>query len=250
MTENIPLKAHITAHIIDDSRLARQELKHLLKQHQSIHVTHEAANGEQAQAQMTETLPDVLFLDIQMPGMDGFELLQQLDHVPQVVFVTAYDEYALKAFQHNALDYLQKPIEPEALARAVAKIEQQHLNRTLTAPLKQRDILGIDDQVFVKDGEQCWFVTLADIRLFEVSGNYTTLYFDDNQPMLNKTLNQLAERLDNSQFFRANRNQLINLNHITKVEPWMQGMRVHLSAGETIELSRRQTQQFKELMSL
>jgi len=250
MTEKSPAKARISAHIIDDSRLARQELKHLLKQHPNIHVSNEAANGEQALSQMTETLPDVLFLDIQMPGMDGFELLQQLDHAPQVVFVTAYDEYAIKAFQHNALDYLQKPIEPEALARAVSKIEQQQLNKASTTAPKQRNILGIDDQVFVKDGEQCWFVTLGDIRLFEVSGNYTTLYFDDNRPMLNKTLNQLADRLDNSQFFRANRNQLINLNHIEKVEPWVQGIRVHLSGGESIELSRRQTQQFKELMSL
>jgi len=241
----------IHAVIVDDSRLARQELKHLLNEHPNITVTAEAADAEQALALIQNSAPDVLFLDIQMPGMDGFELLQKLEQVPQVVFVTAYDDYAIKAFQHNALDYLQKPIDPKALARAVTKIEQQQRLKNLNQSSDQQPhTLGTQDQVFVKDGEQCWFVTLGDIRLFEVSGNYTTLYFEDNQPMLNKTLNQLAERLDKSQFFRANRNQLINLNHIQKVEPWVQGIRVHLSGGESIELSRRQTQQFKELMSL
>ncbi|GAA4827006.1 DNA-binding response regulator [Marinicella pacifica] len=244
-------KNHISALIIDDSRLARQELKHLLNKHPEIQIEAEASDAEQALAFMKNHNVDVLFLDIQMPGKDGFELLQQLDQVPQVVFVTAYDEYAIKAFQHNALDYLQKPIEPEALDRAVSKIVQQHhLLKAQQPSEKNRETLGVHDQVFVKDGEQCWFVTLGDIRLFEVSGNYTTLYFDDNSPMLNKTLNQLAERLDDNRFFRANRNQLINLNHIQKVEPWIQGIRVHLSGGETIELSRRQTQQFKEVMSL
>lgn len=244
-------KNHISALIIDDSRLARQELKHLLNKHPEIQIEAEVSDAEQALAFMKNHNLDVLFLDIQMPGMDGFELLQQLDQVPQVVFVTAYDEYAIKAFQHNALDYLQKPIEPDALARAVAKILNQNALLTAQKPVDHnRETLGVHDQVFVKDGEQCWFVTLGDIRLFEVSGNYTTLYFDDNRPMLNKTLNQLAERLDDNRFFRANRNQLINLNHIQKVEPWIQGIRVHLSGGETIELSRRQTQQFKELMSL
>ncbi|KAA3638726.1 MAG: DNA-binding response regulator [Proteobacteria bacterium] len=241
----------MNAMIIDDSRLARQELKHLLEPHPEINVQAEAANAEQALKLINKKIPDVLFLDIQMPGMNGFELLEQLDQVPQVVFVTAYDEYAIKAFQHNALDYLQKPIEPDALDRAVSKIVQQKsLLKTQQPTEKNRNTLRLHDQVFVKDGEQCWFVTLGDIRLFEVSGNYTTLYFEDNRPMLNKTLNQLAERLDDNQFFRANRNQLINLNHIQKVEPWIQGIRVHLSGGETIELSRRQTQQFKELMSL
>lgn len=244
-------KNHISAIIVDDSRLARQELKHLLNQHPEIQVEAEASDAEHALSLLKNHKVDVLFLDIQMPGMDGFELLQKLDQVPQVVFVTAYDEYAIKAFQHNALDYLQKPIEPDALARAVAKIEHQNtLLKAQKVPTKNRETLGVQDQVFVKDGELCWFVTLGDIRLFEVSGNYTTLYFDDNRPMLNKTLNQLAERLDDSQFFRANRNQLINLNHIEKVEPWIQGIRVYLSGGESIELSRRQTQQFKELMSL
>lgn len=238
MTQNIK------ALVVDDSRLARKELKHLLKNHPQIHVTAEAESAEQAMQCLKQQPVDVLFLDIQMPGMDGFELLQQLDQVPQVIFVTAFDQYALKAFQHNTLDYLQKPIEPNDLQRAIERIETPRPN---TQAAKH---LTAGDQVFVKDGEQCWFVDVAQIRLLEVDGHYTTIHFDHHQPMLPKTLNHLAERLDPALFFRANRNQLINLKHINQIEPWIQGIRIELSAGEWVELSRRQTQKFKELMSL
>ncbi len=234
----------IKALVVDDSRLARKELKHLLKNHPQILVVAEAESAEQAIQCLKQQQIDVLFLDIQMPGVDGFELLQQLDQVPQVIFVTAFDQYALKAFQHNALDYLQKPIEPSDLQRAIERIKAP---RPSTQPVKY---LTAGDQVFVKDGEQCWFVDVAQIRLLEVDGHYTTIYFDNHQPMLPKTLNHLAERLDPTVFFRANRKQLINLKHVKQVEPWIQGIRIELSAGERIELSRRQTQKFKELMSL
>ena len=210
----------------------------------NIQIAGEANSGQAALEWLSENHADVMFLDIQMPGMDGFELLQQLDHLPQVVFVTAYDQYAIRAFEHNALDYLQKPIEPNDLSRAVERISQ-------TEPkASQTRLLSSGDSVFVKDGEQCWFVDVADIRLLEVDGNYTTLYFEQHQPMLPKTLNHLATRLDPTLFFRANRNQLFNLKHIQSVEPWVQGIRVVLSGGEKIELSRRQTQKFKEMMSL
>jgi len=150
----------------------------------------------------------------------------------------------IKAFEHNALDYLQKPIEPSDLQRAVERIQTP---KEISTPDR---LLTQGDQVFVKDGEACWFVDVAEIRLFAVDGNYTTVHFANHQPMIPKTLNHLASRLDPSLFFRANRNQLINLKHIESVEPWIQGFRLHLSGGEKIELSRRQTQKFKEMMSL
>ncbi len=239
MTNNL-----IKTLIVDDSRLARKELKHLLDAYPHISVTGEADSGPSALSWLAENHIDVLFLDIQMPGMDGFELLQQLDHIPQVIFVTAFDQYAIKAFEHNALDYLQKPIEPTDLQRAIERIKPAEQTTNSNKKLSQ------GDQVFVKDGEQCWFVDVAKIRLLEVDGNYSTLYFDDQHPMLPKTLNHLAERLDPELFFRANRNQLINLKHIKNIEPWVQGIRIELSGGEKVELSRRQTQRFKELMSL
>ena len=233
----------LKALIIDDSRLARKELQHLLSAHAHIEVAGEAESGQQALDWLEQHTADVLFLDIQMPGMDGFELLQQLERVPQVVFVTAFDDYAIRAFEHNALDYLQKPIEPSALERAVRRITHE-----VRQPPAKR--LNAGDRVFLKDGDDCWFVDVADIERMEVDGNYTTVCFADHRPMLPKTLNHLAERLDESLFFRANRNQLINLKHIKHVEPWVQGIRIELSSGAQIELSRRQTQKFKELMSL
>ncbi len=236
------MKDKITAIIVDDSRLARKELKHLLKAHKNIQIIAESDKPKQAIELIEQLQPDVLFLDIQMPVMNGFELLQQLDYIPQVIFVTAFDEYAIKAFEHNALDYLQKPIEPNALTRAMSKLETTKID----SPNHRSQL---KDRVFVKDGENYWFVELNKIRYFEVDGNYTTLHFDNNHPMIAKTLNYLEKRLDTSVFFRANRNQIINVNHIDEIQPWIQGVRVKLSDGKVIELSRRQTQKFKDLMS-
>lgn len=229
--------------IIDDSRLARVELKHLLAQYKNIEIIAELGAPKQAIALIKEKQPDVLFLDIQMPVMDGFELLQQLDNVPKVIFVTAFDQYAIKAFQHNALDYLQKPIEPMDLSRAINKLE-----KSFSEHIEKKKIDSMD-RVFVKDGEKCWFIEINEIKYFEVDGNYTTVHFQGNHPMIPKTLNYLESRLDPALFFRANRNQIINIKHIEKIEPWMQGFRVVLTEGKRIELSRRQTQKFKELMS-
>lgn len=236
------MKTKITAIIIDDSRLARKELRHLLDSQDAIQIIAESGKPKDAIKLIEQQRPDVIFLDIQMPVMTGFELLQKLDHIPQVIFVTAFDEYAIKAFEHNALDYLQKPIEPSALKRAISRLETIEINNTSKPTL-------LKERVFVKDGENCWFVELNKIRYLEVDGNYTTIHFDDNHPMIAKTLNYLEKRLDTTVFFRANRNQIINIKHIDKIEPWIQGVRVKLTDGKSIELSRRQTQKFKDLMS-
>jgi len=233
----------IKAIIIDDSRLARVELKHLLESHKNIKVIDASGSPKNAISLIKEKKPDVLFLDIQMPVMNGFELLQQLDNVPEVIFVTAFDQYAIKAFQHNALDYLQKPIEPKDLSRAIEKLENSVVNN------KAQNQAAPMERVFVKDGDNCWFIEINQIKYFEVDGNYTTVYFQNNQPMIPKTLNYLESRLDPNLFFRANRNQIINIKHIAKIEPWIQGIRVVLTGGKIIELSRRQTQKFKDIMS-
>ena len=154
--------------IIDDERLARKELVRLLEEHPSIEVVGEAMNADEAEKLIEELNPDLLFVDIQMPGRTGFQLLESLDTVPMVVFTTAYDEFALKAFEVNALDYLLKPIQPERLAEAVRKIQDKE--RLREGRLREGK-LGLNDQVFVKDGERCWFVSLSNIRLFESDGN-------------------------------------------------------------------------------
>jgi two-component system LytT family response regulator len=191
-------------------------------------------------------------LDIQMPGKTGFDMLSQLERTPQVIFTTAYDEFALRAFEVNALDYLLKPVEPKRLADAIQKL---HFTETKESGSETENfnnsILTESDQVFVKDGERCWFVKLSEIRLFESVGNYAKVFFGNNKPLILKSLNALEERLDEKTFFRANRKHIVNLRMIDKIEPYFNGgLLLELKGGEKIEVSRRQTVKFKEMMSL
>ena len=233
--------------VIDDSRLARNELKRLLKDFDNVQVIGEAANAMEAKEKIDTEKPDLIFLDIQMPGKNGFELLEELEASPEVIFTTAYDEYALKAFEYNALDYLQKPIQKDRLAGAVSKVAEKS-DKKLAQDGENR--MTENDQVFVKDGENCWFVQLANVRMLEVDGNYTKLYFDGHKPMIPRTLNYLESRLDPKTFFRANRQQIINLKWVERIEPWFSGsIRIFMKGGNEVDVSRRQTQRFKDLMS-
>ncbi|MCX6323293.1 MAG: response regulator [Sphingobacteriales bacterium] len=237
--------------IIDDERLARAELKKLLLDFGEIEVVGEAANAKEGIDKIEELQPDLIFLDIQMPGKTGFDMLAELDRAPHVIFTTAYDEFALKAFEVNALDYLMKPIEPKRLADAIHKLHQAEEKEMATLAGFNRSMLTENDQVFVKDGERCWFVKLAEVRLFESVGNYAKVYFGTNKPLILKSLNALEERLDERTFFRANRKHIVNFRMIDKVEPYFNGgLLLDLKAGEKIEVSRRQAVKFKEMMSL
>ena len=237
--------------IIDDERLARTELKKLLQEFPEIEVIDEAANAEEGITKIDSQQPDLIFLDIQMPGKTGFDMLSQLEKAPQVIFTTAYDEFALKAFEVNALDYLLKPVEPKRLADAVQKLHFEARESKPVTEFVNNSILTENDQVFVKDGERCWFVKLSDIRLFESVGNYAKVFFGPNKPLILKSLNALEERLDEKTFFRANRKHIVNLRLIEKIEPYFNGgLLLELKGGEKIEVSRRQTVKFKEMMSL
>ena len=242
----------IRAIIIDDERLARAELRKLLKDFSEIEIIEEAVNAEEALEKIEQLRPDLIFLDIQMPGKTGFDLLSELDRSPQVIFTTAHHEFALKAFEVNALDYLMKPVEPRRLADAIQKLQAAELRAGGTeTELANTGILTEHDQVFVKDGERCWFVKLSEIRLFESVGNYARVYFSSNKPLILKSLNALEDRLDNKVFFRTNRKHIVNLRMIEKIEPYFNGgLLLELKGGEKIEVSRRQTLRFKEMMSL
>ena len=240
----------IKAIIVDDERLARSELKKLLALHPEIVIIDEASNVEEGVEKIDLARPDLIFLDIQMPGKTGFDLLSELEKAPKVIFTTAYDEFALKAFEVNALDYLLKPIDPKRLADAIQKLQAEIELERASLSGNQRGPLSESDQVFVKDGEKCWFVKLQDIRLFESVGNYAKVYFDTNKPLILKSLNALEDRLDDHVFFRANRKHIINLHWIEKIEPYFNGgLLVELKGGEKVEISRRQTVKFKEMMS-
>ena len=249
----------MNALLVDDSRLARTELRHLLRAFPEVTVVGEARHAEEARTQLRQLQPDVLFLDIHMPGETGFELLASLETAPHVIFTTAYDEYALRAFEVNALDYLLKPIQENRLTAALAKARAK-----LTAPVPALapaadpepeeaapTPLTEQDQVFVKDGERCWFVRLADIRLFEINGSYTQIYFEQHRPLIPRTLQHLEQRLDNRVFFRANRQQIINLKWVESIEPWFSNtLKIKLRGGPEVEVSRQQSVRFREMLSL
>ncbi len=241
--------------VIDDERLARKELINLLSQFEQVEVVGEANNVDDAKEKIEALSPDVVFLDIQMPEKTGFDLLEELDNVPYVIFTTAYDEYAIKAFQVNALDYLLKPIEPKRLAETIERLQkklQENAEKSTQEVSDSTDKkLTLNDQVFVKDGDRCWFVRLSNVRLFESDGNYIKVYFDNFKPMIHKSLNALDERLDEKSFFRASRKHIINLSWVEGIEPWFNGgLVVTLRGGDRIEVSRRQAARFKDMMSL
>jgi two-component system LytT family response regulator len=224
--------------IIDDERLARAELRRLLTAHPEIEIAGEASNGEEALALIAQTSPDLLLLDVQMPGMTGFDVLERLDDVPQVIFTTAYDAYAIKAFEVNALDYLMKPIPPARLAAALAKV------RPRSGPTRL-------ERVFVRDGDRCWIVALPDIFLLESDGNYTRVHFSGQRPLIRRSLNALETQLDPAIFFRANRKEILNLKWIDKVELGVAGgLSVMLRGGRAVEMSRRQSGRLREILSL
>lgn len=241
--------------IIDDERLARKELNKLLKKFDFFDIVDECANADEAIAAIEKHNPELIFLDIQMPGKTGFEMLEELERVPpKVVFVTAYDEYALKAFEVNALDYLLKPVASDRLEEVVKKLAAEAATPSTEQAAKsdeEKERLGETDQIFLKDGEKCWFVTLKDVRMFESEGNYVRVFFNDNKPLILKSLNNLESRLEGRTFFRANRKFIINLKWVDGIENWFNGgLKVKLKTGERVEISRRQASKFKELMSL
>ncbi len=235
--------------ITDDERLARNELIRLLDAYPEVVEVSEAGSSTEATEILEKTDIDLLFLDIQMPGKNGFELLQDLTVVPRVIFVTAYDEYAIKAFEYNALDYLLKPVDERRFSEAMHKYLSEHQRESEVHT--NEDALGAEDKVFVKDGDKCWFVKLEEIALLESEGNYVRVYFKDFKPLILRSLNNLEKRLDSKKFFRANRKFIINLDWVKDIESWFKGgLLVTLENGKQVEISRRQSSRLKDMMSL
>lgn len=236
--------------IVEDSRLARQELRTLLAAIPDADIVGEAAELAPAREAIERLQPELLLLDVELPGATGFDLLDRLDHVPLVVFTTAYDQHALAAFERNALDYLLKPIAPDRLEAALAKARER-LRPPSGAAGAPAAVKGADDMVFLRDGERCWFVRLGDIAGFEATGNYAQAWFDGQRPLINRTLTSLEEKLDPQLFFRASRSHLVNLRWIQSIAPSSSdGYRVTLRDGHQVEVSRRQARLLREKLEL
>ncbi|GLR18487.1 LytR/AlgR family response regulator transcription factor [Portibacter lacus] len=229
--------------VVEDSRLARNELVKMVEALGRFEHIYTASDGDDAIIQIKEHNPEVIFLDIHLPGKNGFEVLEALDFVPPVIFTTAFDEYAIKSFEYNAIDYLMKPISQERLAKALEKLPMESKEK--------QEKLSVDQQVFVRDGDKCWFVKIEDIRLFESMGNYTRIYFENEKPMILKSLSYLEEILEDKRFFRANRQEIINVKFVNNIAPSFNGkLKITLITGEEVEVSRRQSAEFKAVFGI
>jgi two-component system LytT family response regulator len=225
--------------IVDDERLARAEVKRALANFPDLEIVGKAGNADEARQMISLNKPDLILLDVQMPGESGFDLLETISPVPEVIFVTAFDQYAVKAFEANALDYLVKPVRDERFAKAIERVRHK-----LGAS-------GADQQIFVKDGDKYHFVKLSELYLIESMDNYARLYFNNQKAYLKRSLNQLEEKLDAAIFFRINRAQIINTTFIKQVTPLPGGkLSISLKTGQLLEVSERQSVKFKTLNGL
>jgi two-component system, LytTR family, response regulator len=235
--------------IIDDEKPARKELEYLLGKYEGVEILASCSNADEGMEAIGRLTPDLIFLDINMPGKNGFELLEQLDSPPYVIFVTAYDQFAIQAFEANAFDYLLKPVIPERLHKTLfalrQEIEKEHAANNAFGRLTK------DSKIFIKDGEKCWLVKLSQVYFIESVGNYTKWHFNDARPMLHRTLNYLDEKLPADIFFRANRGEIINLDFIAKISTYFKGgMLAELNTGHKVEISQRQAVKFRERLSI
>ncbi|WPU98632.1 response regulator [Mucilaginibacter sp. cycad4] len=219
--------------IIDDERAARSEIRRLLAHYPDFEIIGEAVNADDAMKMIGEQMPDLLFLDIQMPEKSGFDLLEALAQVPPVIFTTAYDQYAVKAFEVSALDYLVKPIRDERFEKAIAQARQR---------LSKADPAG---QIFVKDRQQYHFIQWSSVHLIESMDNYARIFFGDKNVFLKSSLNQLEEKLNSSIFFRINRAQIINRQYIQTITTVDGRLKITISTGAQLEVSERQSAKFR-----
>jgi two-component system LytT family response regulator len=248
MTNTTQIRSY-SAMIVEDSRLGRVELKSQLTHIYNITLVAEAENLAQAREALAQHQIDVIFLDINLPDGNGFDLLTELLPAPKVIFTTAFEQYALDAFENNAVDYLLKPITQTRLAQACEKL-------SLSLALEETKALAaspmtMEARFFVKDGTQCWLIPLSNVERFEAMGNYTQVHFEDKHPMLNRTLAQIEKRLPQDHFFRISRSFIVQLDKITAVQPCSSGaLELTMESGAKVEVSRRQTSLFKGRFAL
>lgn len=253
--------------VVEDSRLARQGLIRMLQKFKSVSIVGEAENPETARELIASERPDLLFLDIHMPGENGFDLLASLDYTPKVIFTTAYADYAIESFEYNTVDYLLKPISDERLNAAINKLES-HKNNNInnsaednTAKSEQSaeqpasepatQLLDPHSQIFVKDGDHCHLIKLSDIEYIESCKNYVQLFFSGKKAFVKKSLNQVEERLPAHLFFRANRQFIVNFQAIDHIEESVaDGYELTMKNGVHIEVSRRNAARLKQHLSL
>lgn len=249
------MKPRLRALVIEDSRLAREGLMRMLAAFSDqVDVLGQAENAKIALVLIEQLRPDLLFLDIHMPGEDGFALLERLDYTPRIVFTTAYSEHAIRSFDFNTVDYLLKPISPLRLAQALAKLSGE--SEAEPGGVDVKPTLDFSSKIFIKDGDHCYLVALSSILYIESCKNYVRAFFTDGaggevrNAYVKKSMNQIEERLPRTVFFRASRQYLVNLQAIRSIEESIsEGFEVTMLDGKRLEVSRRNAGRLKDWLS-
>ncbi len=232
--------------VVEDSRLAREGLVKMLQDYPEINIVGAADHPTSALELIEEHHPDIIFLDIHMPGESGFDLLEKLEYSPKIIFTTAYSEYAIRSFDFNTVDYLLKPISYERLQLAIEKLSLGNDDTKITT----KPALDINSRMFVKDGDKCHLVPLQSIRYFESCKNHVRIFFCNENAFVRKSLNSVEERLPKKYFFRANRQYVVNLHEVSNIEEGVNdGYEITMSDGKVLEVSRRNAVELKDLLS-
>lgn len=223
--------------IIDDERLARDEIKRHLLRYPHFTVAGEAADADEAEQLIRSLRPALIFLDVQMPERSGFDLLESLDTLPEVIFTTAYDQYAVRAFDTNAIDYLVKPIREERFARAMDRVRNA---------LGQGPAMAGPATLFIREGDRFHFIQVKDIILIESTGNYARIHYGNKKVYFKRSLHQLERTLDPALFFRTSRTSLINTAFISQVQSLADGrLEITLAGNRLVTVSNRQSVAFR-----
>jgi two-component system LytT family response regulator len=243
--------------IVDDEAPARERLRNLLTGDDLIELIGEATDGAEAVESIELLSPDLVLLDIQMPILDGFEVLEALQAPPAIIFVTAYDEYAIRAFEVNALDYLLKPFSQDRLRKAIARAHQEltagqqftdRIKPLLDGLAKEKRYL---QRLAVRRGDRFLVMDADDIDWLEAREGGVLLHVGSEEYSVNRTLAQLESRLDPARFFRAHRSLMVNLDRIQEIIPWFAGShKLRLTTGEEVDLSRTRAKQLRQLLGL
>ncbi len=243
----------IRALLVDDEDLARIALRRALEQEHDIEIVGEATNGIEAIEKIAELRPDLVLLDIEMPGFDGFEVVQQLTDPPVIVFVTAYDEYAVRAFEANAIDYLLKPVQPERLSRALDRVQQRGNHGAKVKEIAAREIArsGPVRRIAARRGKRIVIVPLREVIRVEIEDKLVFAITANDRLLVEKTISELESILGPSGFLRISRGELVNLEMVKELVPWFSGTwRVKLANGEERDVSRERARQLKEAMGV
>jgi two-component system LytT family response regulator len=251
--------------LVDDEELARATLKRALlaaAEFDGFEIVGEAANGVEALEAVEEYRPDLVFLDIEMPGFGGFEVIQQLSNVPAIVFVTAYDEYAVRAFEANALDYLLKPVQPERLQRALGRIRQRFTTtaaeRSREQDARMAEVIALAanrsgplKRLAARRGKRIAILPLREIIRIEIEDKLVFACTAKERLLIEKSIGELEEMLQPSGFLRISRGELVNVEMVRELAPYFSGTwRVKLANGEERDVSRERAKQLKEAMGV